>query len=305
MKKNIKFIFAYLSFLFIAMCGLWAQAQRKSAAYDDLYFYAQNLYSAGAYEEAQTEFKRYIFMQDYAQGNYLTESFCTLAEIYEKNQQWDLAAQTIQKAINSLDLTDENPQVLDSLRLTHIRYIYNSAKNSKKYLSDDLYIFTYMNLPDVSDTVKQCAYSAAIANAIINGRIEYAQKTIDKAMELFPQGWTQEERQIIISNFEKLAAFKPKNQRLAGYLSFIPGLGQLYAANYTDSLNAFLLNGSIIAVSVYSICTFDFWTFSLLEFNPLIRFMKGNIYNAQKDAYQYNLKKQNELAGPILECLGH
>ena len=75
---------------------------------------------------------------------------------------------------------------------------------------------------------------------------------------------------------------------LAGYLSLFPGLGQLYAGDYKDSINAFLLNGSLIAVSVYSICTLDLWTFSLLEFNPLAHFMQGNIYNAQKDAYEYN-----------------
>ena len=90
---------------------------------------------------------------------------------------------------------------------------------------------------------------------------------------------------------------------LAAYLSIFPGLGQLYAGNYADSLNAFLLNGSIIAVSAWSIYTLDLWTFSLLEFNPLIHFMQGNIYNAQKDVYEYNQRKYKAFSGQILEIV--
>ena len=302
MKKNIKIIFVSFCFLILGMHGIAAQQKTSKDPYEDIYNYACSLYSADALEQAQTEFKRYIFMQNYSQGDFVVQAFCTLALIYEKQEQWSLAAQSIQNAINTLEETEASDTV-DALRIQHIKYLYKASQTSKKYLSDDLFIFSYMNLPQISDEVKQCAYSAAIANAVINGRIEYAQKTYEKAMELFPQGWNEQQRQAMNLGFQQLASFKPRNQRLAGYLSFIPGLGQLYAANYKDSLNAFLLNGSIIAVSVYSIVTFDFWTFSLLEFDPLIRFMKGNIYNAQKDVYAYNLKKQNEFAEPILECL--
>ena len=303
MKKNIRIFIVHICFLFFLTAGL--SAQQKSDPYEDIYRQAQSLYQAQALEQAETEFKRYIFMQDYAQGNFLIQSFCSLADIYEKEERWSLAAQTIQNAINSIENPDNEAlqELTDSLRIKHIRYLYKAYQNSKKYLSDDLFIFSYMNLAEVSDKVKQCAYSAAIANAVTKGRIEYAQKTYEKAIELFPQGWNEEDLQTMEQNFQKLASFKPKNQRLAGYLSFIPGLGQLYATNYKDALNAFLLNGSIIAVSVYSIFTFDFWTFSLLEFDPLLRFMKGNIYNAQKDVYAYNLNKQNEFTKPILECL--
>lgn len=305
MKKNIKIFIVYISFLFFLAGSL--TAQQKSDPYEDIYNYAQNLYQAQAIEQAETEFKRYIFMQDYVQeeGNYLTQSLCSLAEIYEKEENWSLAALSIQKAINSIKQKDNEEvyELTDALRIKHIRYLYKSYQNSKKYLSDDLFIFSYMNLPDISDKVKQCAYSAAISNAVIKGRIEYAEKTFREAEKLFSQSLDQEELQTINTSFKFLSSYKQKNQKLAGYLSFIPGLGQLYAANYKDALNAFLLNGSIIAVSVYSICMLDFWTFSLLEFDPLIRFMKGNIYNAQKDAYNYNLKKQKEFAEPILECL--
>ena len=306
MKKSIRIFFIQLIFLFSSR-AIFAQTKdllpRYPDYYSDIFFYATRLYTQGAIEEAEVELKRYLFMQNYAKGKYEAGALCMLAGIYEQKEEYDLAAESIQKAIVLYEQDGKSQVSLEALRSTHINYLLKASAGSKEYLSNNLFIFSYMNLPDFSDKIRIQAYSAAITDAVENGRIEYAQKTYNQAVELFPQAWTDEQQETIFNSFEKLDKFKPKNQKLAGILSFVPGLGQLYAGNYADSLNAFLLNGSLIAVSVWSICTLDFWTFSLLEFNPLMRFMQGNIYNAQKDAYQYNLKKQQELTQPICENL--
>ena len=277
----------------------------NAQTYEDLFLYAQSLHNAGAYDQAEIEYKRFIFMQNYVstQDEYLTNAFYALAELYEKKQEWALAAEAIQKAIVTLEQNDASQSLLEQLQISHIEFLKKSAEASNQNLSDNLFIFSYMNLPGISDAVKEHVYTAAIEDAVSRGRIEYAQKTFYQATQLLSDTWNEQQQSIILKGFENLAAFKPKNQKLAGYLSFFPGLGQLYAHDYKDAANAFLLNGSIIAVSTWSLCTLDFWTFSLLEFNPLLRFMQGNIYNAQKDAYQYNLKKQQELSAPILQAL--
>ena len=306
MKKSIKAIVLQLILLFSSL-PFFAQQQdilpRNPNYYSDVFFYALSLYQSGAYEQAEVELKRYIFMQNYAKGKYEAAALNALAGIYEMKNEYAMAADCTQKAIVLCEQNGSEQSYINALRVSHINYLEKAAEGKKDFLSDNLFIYSYMNLPEFSDTIRLRAYIAVISNAVQNGRIEYAQKTYTKAVELFPQAWTEEQQTIIRDSFEKLNKFKPKNQKLAGYLSFIPGLGQLYAANFSDSLNAFLLNGSLIAVSVWSLCTLDFWTFSLLEFNPIIRFMQGNIYNAQKDAYQYNLKKQQELSQPICENL--
>ena len=296
MKLNIKKIIFLTSFLFFAV-GLFSQA------YDDLFFYAKSLDQSGAYNEAELEYKRYLFMQNYAPGNYQAEALSSLASLYEKKEDWSFAALNIEKALIVLENSGAQEEELDALRLRHIQYLAKEARQKGQWLSENLFIFSYMMLPDFSDQIKKEAWSAAITDALLDGRIEYAQKSFTSAAELLPQAWPQDDKTIIFEAFEKLSAFKPKNQKLAAYLSFIPGLGQLYAKDYKDSLNAFLLNGSLIAVSVWSLCSLDFWTFSLLEFNPLFRFMQGNIYNAQKDAYLYNQKSLTALSKPILEAL--
>ena len=305
MTRNIKHLLVQLIFLVIAMKAFAAPGDPEpvEGQYDKIYFYAITLYNEGAYEEAEVEFKRYLFMQNYEEGKYQSGAYCALAGLYEQKQEYELAAECIQKAIYCMQSKGAQQSQIDSLRLVHINYLEKAATGKTTYLNDNLYIFSYMNLPEFSDEIKKHAYTAAISDALTNGRLEYAKKTYEKASDLLPNAWDEQQKTEISAAFEELMAFKPKNQKLAGYLSFFPGLGQLYAHDYKDSLNAFLLNGSIIAVSTWSLCTLDFWTFSLLEFNPLIRFMKGNIYNAQKDAYQYNLNKQTELSKPILDTI--
>lgn len=296
MKKNIKHLFIFFFFLFIST-RLFCQValEEKTDPYEKLFFYAQTLENAGAYEQAEVEYKRYLFMQNYAEGQYQAQALYALAGLYEKKENWSLAAESMEK---SLLYKDE-----EAARLLHIKYLFYEKNQANSFLNDDLYIFSYMMLPDFSDAIKIQAYSAVISNALANGRFEYAGKTFMQGLELFPNAWSQEEQTIMLEGFKKLSAFKPKNQKVAAYLSFLPGLGQLYAKDYKDSLNAFLLNGSLIALSVWSICSMDLWTFSLLEFNTLFRFMQGNIYNAQKDTYQYNQKKQTEITKPMLDAL--
>ena len=305
MKKNIKLFLLQLIFLVIAMKGFASSVvpEPVEGQYDKIYFYAITLYNEGAYEEAEVEFKRYLFMQNYSEGKYQSGAYCALVGLYEKKSEYSLAADCIQKAIVCMEQEGERQSQIDALRLVHINYLELAAAGGNTYLNDNLFIFSYMNLPEFSEEIKKHAYTAAITNAVSSGRIDYAKKTFETAVEILPGAWDEQQKNQITAGFEDLISFKPKNLKLAGYLSIFPGLGQLYAHDYKDSLNAFLLNGSLIAVSAWSICTFDFWTFSLLEFNPLFRFMQGNMYNAQKDAYQYNLKKQTELSRPILDAI--
>lgn len=295
--RTAKFVF--LSFLVLTMSGFVLCAQPKDE-YEDVFLYAQKLYEGGAYEQAELEYKRYIFLQDYSAGIHQTQALSILAELYEKNGQMQQAAQSMQKAIMC---EPADSPALDTMRINHIRLLQAAEKQSHSSFSENLFVFSYIYLPDFSDSIRQYACLCAIQNDIQNGRTGYAEKTFNYLTENFPDCFTPEDAETVRTGFEKINTFKPKKQMLAAYLSLFPGLGQLYAHNIKDSVNAFLLNGSIIAVSVYSICTLDLWTFSLLEFNPLLHFMKGNIYNAQKDVYQYNTKKLQDYQQEILAVI--
>lgn len=263
--------------------------------YEDVFLYAQHLEQGGALEEAEVEYKRYLFLQDFSRGIHQTSTFKSLAQLYAKKEQWQLAADTMKQAIQSSIYDGQNSQDTDLLRLKHIQYL--------SHLEDSLYIFSYINFAEYSQEVRRTAFLTDFKSCIIRGLWQGAREKFDFAQQEFQDLFTPEEVQIINTSLQSIFAYKPKKQLLAGYLSFIPGLGQLYAGDPLDALNAFVLNGSLIAVSAWSICTLDLWTFSLLEFNPLVHFMQGNIYNAQKDAYEYNQKKLKGFSDQILQIV--
>ena len=303
LKKTRK---TFLLFLILAVTNFYAFSEPQKDLYEDIFFYAQKLQQGGALEQAELEYKRYIFMQDYSAGIYQVQAFEQLADLYASTDRWNYAVETIRKAILSLEASgdqDATDSHADLLRKKHILYLTKQAKAEKSNLADNIYIFSYINLPDFSDSIHQAASLAVFENLITNEYWKTAQDEFDNTVQNYPTLFTTYEEETIRTNLEKLNNFKPKKQMLAGYLSFFPGLGQLYAGDYKDSLNAFLLNGSIIALSVYSICTLDLWTFSLLEFDPLVRFMKGNIYNAQKDAYRYNTSHLSMYSKEIITVL--
>ncbi|MBO4532086.1 MAG: hypothetical protein J5726_00100 [Treponema sp.] len=295
MKRFISFCtVAAITILFFSSVFA-AESKPAKDIYEDVFLYAQRLEQGGAFEEAEVEYKRYIFLQDYSAGLYQTRAFESLAGLYAQKEQWQLAADTMNMAIQSSINDGESQEQTDQLRLRHIQYL--------SHIPNNLYLFGYINFQEHSKEIRHAAFLADFKQSIDQGLWLTAQEKFYFAEQNLPDVFTAQDARTIDISLDNIMDYKPKKQLLAGYLSFIPGLGQLYAGDAKDALNAFVLNGSLIAVSVWSICTLDVWTFSLLEFNPLIHFMQGNMYNAQKDVYEYNQRKINELSSPIKEIL--
>ena len=92
MKKNIKAIVLQLILLFLSL-PFFAQEKnilpRNPDYYSEVFFYALSLYQSGAYEQAEVELKRYIFMQNYAKGSYEAAALNVLAGIYEMKNEYE------------------------------------------------------------------------------------------------------------------------------------------------------------------------------------------------------------------------
>lgn len=98
--------------------------------------------------------------------------------------------------------------------------------------------------------------------------------------------------------------FRPFSPVLAQAFSWVlPGSGQLAAGYPGQALNAFLLNGSLIAVSAFSLSSGNIGDFAVLEFPNLARFYKGNVSNAKNLAVKRNSAKEAVIAEKILQIL--
>lgn len=277
----------------------------QSDPYESVYTLALALQTDGHLSQACTEFKRYLFMLDYleiqdqlAASKTKTQAFIHLSECYEQLGNTDLAIDYLLNAINQTTGTD-----LPALQLRHIRLLSKQYTVSKRDITTDYRFSAYLLLDGYNDSVKKAAAIAHLYNMIIINKPGELSPWYESYIQQYPSLFTEDEKTAFKENLDALLAFSPKNPKLAGYLSLLPGLGQLYAQDYKDALNAFLLNGSLIAVSTWSLISMNFWDFSLLELNPTLRFYRGNLINAQKDTYQYNNKKTLQLSKPLLEIL--
>lgn len=264
--------------------------------YENVFQAAEKLRLSGAQKEAATEYKRYIFLQDYSQGTHLSQSYKALSTYYKEQENYGLAVSYFKLALNTDTTENLIPNQLELIELMRL-----DANSKNESLEKNPLFFSYLWLNEPADCVKEQAWKTLLDNMIHNKDWNHLESTFTQSLTLFPTLFTQEQQKEFSENLNSIVTFKPKNQMLAAHLSFIPGLGQLYAKDYADALNAFLLNGSLITLGVYSICTHNYFDFSLLEFDVIWHFYKGNLYNAQKDVYQYNQKQILTYQNKMLE----
>jgi tetratricopeptide (TPR) repeat protein len=105
--------------------------------------------------------------------------------------------------------------------------------------------------------------------------------------------------------FIKNSLIKQKKIRQRQYMSiFIPGLGQTLAGNWKNGLNAFILNSSLLSLTIYIGINFG-WFGAIASFSPwFIRYYRGNIKNAGKLTKMQIDKKREAIYEEILLLLG-
>jgi tetratricopeptide (TPR) repeat protein len=91
----------------------------------------------------------------------------------------------------------------------------------------------------------------------------------------------------LLSDLDAAQQVPSRSPALAGSLSILPGLGQLYCERYEDALIAFLVNGGLIWAAVEA---FDRKLYALGGVIGFVEagFYAGNIYGAIGDAHKYN-----------------
>ncbi len=91
----------------------------------------------------------------------------------------------------------------------------------------------------------------------------------------------------ISAGLANVGAIERKNPRLAGFLSIVPGLGQIYCQRHRDALIAFLVNGALIAVTYEAFDNGNEVLGGVVGFLGF-GFYSGNIYNAANSARKFN-----------------
>jgi tetratricopeptide (TPR) repeat protein len=91
----------------------------------------------------------------------------------------------------------------------------------------------------------------------------------------------------LLADLDGAANIPTKSPTLAGSLSVLPGLGQLYCERYEDAIIALLVNGGLIWASVEAF-NHDLYALGGVIGFVELGFYAGNIYGAVGDAHKYN-----------------
>ena len=278
--KALKYLLI-LTLLFLANIGLSSVLPFLSSAEsggfggtrDDIIALADSLSKQGIYDEAITEYKRFIFFNpDYADNS---QVLYKMGLAYRAQRDWHHALDVMEMSIT---LT-QDPEIASKRRLS-LATILIASKN---YNLAKFELVKILDSTRDNSLSRKALYFSGIAS-IYSFDWDATEKNFNDFYDDSSNKSARELNSVLLR-----ARDSYKSTTTAKILStIIPGAGQIYAFNWHDGLNAFILNGVIIGFIASSAYKKDYRDALLITFLLSYRYYKGNIYHAEKDVEKYN-----------------
>jgi len=247
---------------------------------------ADHFFAEGNYKEAITEYKRDLFYADKSEEKWLT--MCKIASSYLFLEDKTNTIIYINKA-KEFSTSDS---LSDEIKL----FQANSYLFFKDYQLSHLLLYRLVNFSKYSVIIDK-----AKRTIILKFILAHEWDELNNFLENNKITVSVDEVKKIIED-EKEKTLTPS---LAGKLStFFPGLGQFYAGDVENGLNALLLNGLLVYCVLNSLIQkdiIDSITWSLL----LYRYYAGNIEKAEKIAENENFQLDDQTKKRTLLFLKH
>lgn len=265
---------------------------------DDALSLADQLLRSGDYYSAVTEYKRFIFFnKDHmavAEDEHVSYAFYNMGLAYRAYGDWQSAIDALSESI----LTTAIPDVADERRITLAGTLIASGNYSLARL-ELARVLEFSRSPSLR---LKAIYFSGIASLYM-----FDWDSAKKAFNNFYSMHADEKAEDRAKKVESIltqAEAGYRSVKLAKVLSAIlPGAGQVYAGDWRDGLNAFILNGSLFGLVIHSLYKKDYKS-ALLIFSLLTsRYYLGNIYRAGMDVRRYNESIDRKNATRVLELV--
>lgn len=277
-KKNssfsLLFVFCVISFVFYFSIF---------AISDDVLSTANDLTNKEFYDDAITEYKRFIFFNPNISQT--AEAYYKMGLCYRSEGKMHDAISALNKSVflsDDFSLANERRLILATTLIASRNY--NLAK---------LELAKIINSTNDEKILRKALYFYGIS-AIYN-------RDWRSAEEYFGKFYQKEEYKgkinVIIKTTEK--SYKSTTKAKI-FSAIIPGAGQIYSGNWRDGINAFFLNGVIISGIIYNINKKDYANALMIAYLFLPRYYNGNIYRAEKDVEKYNKKLDDQIANSLI-----
>jgi len=259
----------------------------RVALCDDVLALADWLLEQKSYHEAITEYKRFVFFNP--EGENAAYAFYKMGLVYRSDHKWEEAVDSIRASI----LATEDPKIADERRIVLATTLIASGN----------YSLARLELLKVSEMPlrPRSLYFYGIASLYMSDWDE-ARNAFGEFYSRYAHGQmtdrAKEVERILVSVQPSY-----RSPRLARFLStIIPGLGQMYAGDWRDGLNALVLNGLAIGLIAKAIHRRNYRDATLIS-SISIRYYTGNIYKAEMDVRKHNESLDRESAMKILQLV--
>lgn len=245
-------------------------------------------YNEGLYEEAITEYKRYIFFNP--TGDQTGDAYQRIALAYRDQQKWNQAIDAFRMAVQTAHSDSLRHRAELALAVTYIA--------SGNYSAAEIVLLKLEMSGPQPGIEARAVFLRAIATVYAK-KWDQAQAAFDAYFLHNPDPTMQAKVDSLIRATKEFYYLSPESARQLS--AIIPGLGQIYAGDWGNGLNALLLNGSMIAwmgYKVYNRYFGDAWTIYYFLFR---RYYAGSMYNAERIAEEHNEALDKNQAQQIID----
>jgi tetratricopeptide (TPR) repeat protein len=250
---------------------------------------AQRLVLAGAYEEAITEYKRYLFFNPDSPS---VEIYLSIADLYrDKGMLFDA-----QLALQSALTVASSDSMRDAIRIENS--LLEMAEG--KYPEAQMELLRIVSFSEKEDLRNRAALFLCLSH-VLAGEWNAAIKISSGGVASIP---VNNRLRLLDSLLRKIPRYSHKSPIAAKWMSTVlPGLGQIYAHDVRNGLNALAISGVTLFMTVYSI-SYSYYTEAIILDVPLFwRYYSGNRWHASDAAEKYNAQKDRAMQKKIMELL--
>lgn len=243
----------------------------------------RHLAAQGNYDAAITEYKRFLFF--HPDDPRVGEVYYNIGLAYKAQSLWTEAVNALRTATYlAIDSETKSAYQL-TLAVTLI-----ATKNYD--LAQLELIKVVLRKPSVP-LLRRALFLQGVAY-IYQFRWEEARSVL--------QDYTPDER--LDALFEAALNIPQKSIKVAKVLSTIfPGAGHIYAGDWRDGLNAFLLNGALGFLTIDAVLAEHYTDAVLWGGTIFLRYYRGNTFRAKEAVSQFNLRESRRAAEALLQRL--